>query len=66
MQIVCIILAIVLNFAVIGVTFKNYYNSTLTTFLANLGLNIVIDNFLIKPTMALAIGIPLSFSSSAY
>ena len=58
------VLNLSLSMAVIGVIYKSYYNSVLTAFLANFGLNVVFDNFLVRPTMSLIIGIPLSLSTS--
>jgi hypothetical protein len=60
------IASIVLNLTVIGVVFKSYYNSALTAFLANVGLNLVFDNFVVRPTMALIVGIPISLSTSVH
>lgn len=60
------VMNIVLNLAIIGAVFKSYYNSVLTTFLANVGLNLVFDNFVVRPTMALIIGIPISLSTSVH
>ena len=50
----------------IGLVYKNYQNSVLTTFLANAGINIVIDTFLVRPTMSVIIAIPLSLNSAVY
>lgn len=60
------IISIVLNLAVIGTVYKSYYNSTFTTFLANFGLNLVFDNFVVRPIMCLVVGIPVSMSTSVH
>ena len=60
------IITMALNFAMIGMIYKNYQNSVLSTFLGNFGLNLVFDNFVVRPTMSVIIGIPLSLSSSVY
>ena len=66
MQVFIAILNIVLNLGLIGAVYKSYYNSALTTFLANVGLNLVFDNFVVRPTMTLIIGIPLSLSTTVH
>ena len=43
-----------------------YQNSVLLTFLGNFGLNIALDNFAVRPTMAIILGIPLSLNGSVY
>lgn len=58
------ILTVVLNMVMIGRVYKNYHNSSLSVFLGNAGLNIVLDNFLVRPFMTLLIGLPLSRSTS--
>lgn len=49
---------------VIGIVFKNYQNSILTTFMTNVCINTVLDNFLIRPIAMVLIGIPLSRSAT--
>ena len=64
MQVTVAIVSMALNFAMIGIIYKNYQNSLLTAFLANAGLNLVFDNFVVRPTISILVGIPLSFNSS--
>jgi NADH:ubiquinone oxidoreductase subunit 6 (subunit J) len=64
LQIVFAVLTLVLNFIMIARVYKNYHNTTLTTFLGNAGISIVLDNFLVRPVMVVLIGLPLSKSSS--
>ena len=66
MQIILTIISIALNVSMIGLVFKMYQNSVLLTFLGNFGLNIALDNFAVRPTMAIILGIPLSLNGSVY
>ena len=55
---------IALSLLLIGLIFKTYQNSVLSSFLVSAALNIVFDNFVVRPVMSLILAIPLSLSSS--
>lgn len=58
------IVTIVLNFLTIGLVYKNYQNSKLGPFLANTGLNLVFDNFVVRPTLIFILAFPFSYNNS--
>ncbi|MCB0370929.1 MAG: hypothetical protein KDD45_16280 [Bdellovibrionales bacterium] len=66
MQVILVIFNISLNLIMIGIVYKNYQNSILGAFLANAAINLAFDNFLIRPTMAIIVGLPLSLSPSIH
>jgi hypothetical protein len=43
-----------------------YINSVLSTFLVNVSLNIVFDNFVVRPLASVVLGIALSFNEGVY
>ena len=55
---------IILNFALIALTFKNYRNTALSQFLSNAGVALAFDHFLARPLVALLLSLPLSRSST--
>jgi hypothetical protein len=55
---------IILNFALIGLTFKNYRNTALSQFVSNAGIGLAFDHFLARPLVALLLSLPLSRSSA--
>jgi len=52
----------VLNIGLIGITYKNYKNSVLNTFITDACINIALDNFIVRPIIVTLIGLPLSRS----
>ena len=62
MQVIFGIISIVLNVVVIGITYKNYKNSALTTFMTDACVNIALDNFIVRPIVVTLLGLPLSRS----
>jgi len=59
------IISIVLNVVVIGITYKNYKNSVLNTFITDACVDIALDNFIVRPIIVTLIGLPLSRSLAA-
>jgi hypothetical protein len=48
---------------IIGKVFKNYQNTMLSSFMANVCINIALDNFIIRPIIIAVIALPLSRST---
>ena len=65
MQVIFGIISIVLNLVVIGVIFKNYKNTVLSSFITNTCVNVALDNFIVRPIIVTLIGLPLSRSLMA-
>jgi len=45
-----------------GLMFKNYKNSMLANFVANLAINLSLDNFVARPILTFIAALPLSRS----
>jgi len=48
----------------IGLTYKNYKNSKLSTYASNLGFNLLLDNFVLRPILSILLAFPLSKSDT--
>lgn len=44
----------------IGFTYKNYKNSKLNIYISNVGFNLLLDNFVMRPIMSILLAIPMS------
>ena len=53
-------ISIAVNLVMIGLIYKNYKNSRLSPYASNVGFNLLIDNFVMRPIMSILIAIPLS------
>jgi hypothetical protein len=58
------LISLCLNATIMIQCFKNYKNTFLITFLKNLGLNFVIDHFMVRPFGYLFFSLPLSFNDT--
>ena len=64
MQVIFGVISIVVNIVIIGIVFKNYKNSVLSSFVADACINIALDSFIVRPILITLIGLPLSKSIS--
>ena len=57
-------MTVAFSFSMIGLTYKNYINSTLVQAAAAFGINLALDNFAVRPIATLIAAVPLSKSQA--
>jgi len=63
-QILFTCVAVAIDFAMIGMVYKNYHNSVLALSGTAFAINIALDNFVFRPLIALILSLPLSRSQT--
>lgn len=59
-MVICSLMTIVINLMLIGLTYKNYKNSKLSTYANSTAFNLLLDNFVARPIISVLFAIPMS------